>query len=184
MKLSLKPARILDFDTESRPLSWIGPDFTTSELTAIAASFGLDEPVQVWLLGRTDPVYMLQMFRRMWDEADIVTGHYIRNHDLPRINAMMAEFGLPALDAKLTIDTKNDLVKIQGVSKSQQNLSEMLGIEAPKVGMSQNAWRAANRLERVDLTRARVIGDVRQHQALRLKLNELGWLNPPQLWEP
>ena len=54
----------------------------------------------------------------------------------------------------------------------------MLGLEAPKVGMSQAMWRKANRLEPdgIKLTYNRVTGDVRQHIALRAKLNELGWL--------
>lgn len=181
MRFNLPAARILDFDTESRPLTYLGSDWTTSEITAIACSFG-PEHMSCWLLGIDDPKTMLYSFVAMYNTADIVTGHYIRNHDLPRINAALSEYGLPALKPKLTIDTKNDLKPIQGVSKSQESLAEMLGIVAPKIGMSQGAWRAANRLERVELAHERVVGDVRQHQALRLELTRRGWLNAPKVW--
>lgn len=181
MKLELKAAKILDFDTENRPLTYIGHDFTTSDLTAIACSWG-PRQMSCWLLGRDDQETMLRHFVRFYDEADIVTGHYIRKHDLPIINGALSEYGLPALQPKLTIDTHGDLKSIQGISKSQESLAGMLAIDEPKIGMSQTAWRAANRLQRIDLAAQRVIADVRQHQALRLKLSELGWLNPPQMW--
>ena len=189
MKLNLRAPKILDFDTESRPLTYGGGDFTFSEITAIAWGFdpSPDDYVQCVLLGSDDqkwPLWMFRSFADAYNEADIVTGHYIRMHDLPRINAGMAEYGLPALPPKLTIDTYSDLKTIQGISKSQENMATMLGLEAPKVGMSQAMWRKANRLETdgLTLTRNRVVGDVRQHIALRAKLNELGWLNPPQMW--
>ena len=184
MRLDIRAPRILDFDTESRPLTYLGHDFTTSEITAIACSFNDDDYVYCWLLGDVPAGNMLYQFAELYKQADIVTGHYIRNHDLPRLNAAMVEFGLPALGPKLTIDTYRDLKRLQGVSKSQEALAGMLGLDAPKFGMSQAAWRAANRLQRLDLTKTRVKGDVLQHQALRLRLTELGWLNPPKMWRP
>lgn len=181
MRFSIRAPRILDIDTENRPLSYLGKDFTTSEITAIACSFGFSH-MSCWLLGQDDPEHMLASFRGMYLQADVITGHYIRKHDLPKLNGAMTEYGLPPLPPKLTIDTYVDLKPINGVSKSQESLAAMLGVHAQKLGMSQAAWRAANRLERLDLTRARVVGDVRQHQELRLKLTELGWLNPPKVW--
>jgi len=174
--------KILDFDTECRPLTYLGNDFTTSEITAIAASFGPDQQVHCWLLGLDGPQWMLEEFTWLYDQADYVTGHYIRKHDLPKINGALAEYGLPPLKPKMTIDTYLDLRKISGISRSQESLCEMLGIKEPKIGMSQVKWRAANRLDNIELTRTRVIGDVRQHQQLRVKLSELGWLNQPKPW--
>lgn len=182
IQLKLSPRRVLDFDIENRPLSYLGQDFTTAEITAIAASFGPREPMHCWLLGIHEPVEILEEFRALYDQADMVTGHYIRNHDLPIINGAMLEYGLKPLGPKLTSDTKNDLVASKGVSRSQESISEMLGIELPKIGMSQGMWRSANRLERLDLTERRVTGDVRQHQAMRAKLLELEMLKPPKLW--
>lgn len=184
----IEAPRILDFDIENRPLTYYGGDLTTAEVTAIACSFAHDETYSCWLLGMHDPVYMLEEFRLRYDAADIVTGHYIRKHDLPIINGAMVELGLPTLRPKLTIDTKLDLIKwsFEAQPKSQQELALSLGIDAPKVQMSQQDWRAANRLTRdgLEKTRERVVGDVRQHKALRLELTRRGLLKGPRVWSP
>ena len=185
--------RVLDFDCEARPLAWISQDFVSKEPTAIAAKFiGDPEPPHVWLIGRdgvwreSDVVLMLEGFRDMYREADVVTGHYIRGYDLTLLNGAMLEMGLPPLGPKLAHDTKQDLVKRSGLSSSQENLGAMLGLEHPKVQMDQAKWRAANRLtpEGVALTRERVVGDVEQHIELRARLLERGFLGPPKLWDP
>lgn len=178
-------ARTLDFDIEARPLSWLGGDFVTREITAIAACF-LDEPdyVYCWALGHDDPKDMLRGFSVLYDNADIVTGHYIRGYDLPNLNAALMEFDLPLLGDKWTVDTKNDLVRRQGISVSQESLGAMLGLEAPKVQMNQAKWREANRLteEGIQLTKERVIGDVKQHMELLAELRERGLVGPGKLW--
>jgi len=180
--------RVLDFDIENRPLTYLGQDFTTSEVTAIAASFGPDRPMHCWLLDlspdalEASAVAMLKGFRAVWDQADIVTGHYILMHDLPIINGAMAEYHLPLLSPKLVSDTKVHLRPAKGVSKSQESLAAMLRIASPKVGMSQAAWRAGNRGLADDLVRARVTGDVRQHQEMRLALIKAGMLKAPRMW--
>jgi hypothetical protein len=83
-------------------------------------------------------------------------------------------------------DTKVDLKPFDALSKSQESLAGMLGIDAPKIQMDQTKWRAANRLtpEGVALTKERVSGDVVQHMQLRDALIEAGMLNPPELWKP
>lgn len=184
MKMTFRAARILDFDIENRPLSYLGSDFTTCEVTAIAASFDIDSPPACWMLGEDSLTTMLEAFRVWYDDADMVTGHYIRMHDLPIINGAMLELGLRPLKSKLSCDTKLDLMNCKGISKSQESLAAMLGIDAPKVQMTQADWRAANRLERLDLTYRRVTGDVVQHQALRLALLERGMLSAPKVWSP
>lgn len=173
---------ILDFDIENRPLTYLGMDFTTAEITAIAAGFGPDEDVFCWLLGRDDPELMLDEFRAMYDAADMVTGHYIRKHDLPIINGAMLEYGMAPLGPKLTCDTKLDLVGIKGISQSQESLGGLLGIAAPKVHMTQTSWRSANRLEGIELAETRCIADVRQHQLMREELARRGMLRAPQMW--
>lgn len=187
-KRLIPPLKVLDFDIENRPLSYLGQDFTTAEITAIAASFGPTERMYCWLLrpGDTVPQHeqMLTEFRELYDQADVVTGHYIRNHDLPIINGSLIEHGFSPLAPKLTCDTKNDLVNAKGVSKSQESLAAMLHLEFPKIQMSQSDWREANRLTEAGIakTERRVTGDVRQHQAMRTKLLELGLLRPPKMW--
>ena len=67
-----QPQRVLDFDIENRPLSYWYDGNCTAEITAIAASFGPREGIRVWLLGIDEPVEILERFREMYDEADVV----------------------------------------------------------------------------------------------------------------
>lgn len=178
------PARVLDFDIENRPLSYLGHDFTTAEITAIACKWVGEGKHRVWLLGEDDPQRMLEQFSELFNAADLVTGHYIRNHDLPILNGALVEYGLPPLARKLTCDTKNDLIGFKGVSKSQENLAAMFGLTGAKVSMNTPAWREANRLTRkgLTLTEARVVGDIYQHEELRNELLARKLLKSPRAW--
>ena len=178
--------RILDFDCENRPLSYLGGDFTTPEITAIAWKFLDQRNPTVRLLPEDTIEEMLHEFSVAYVESHIVTGHNIRKHDLPLLNAMLLEAGMAPLPPKLVCDTYADLKRRSPGFGSQATLAEMLGIKAPKVGMSTVAWRDANRLnpKGVDKTRLRVVGDVRQHEMLRKRLVALGWLRPPRIWVP
>lgn len=189
MQLVSKPEgqqRILDFDIENRPLSYLGMDFTTSDVTAIAASFLDEKKVHVWLLGEDSTEEMLMGFKELYDQADVVTGHYIRMHDLPIINGALMEFKLPLLDPIYASDTKIDLIRKKGISSSQESLAGMYDLPESKYHMSQTAWRLANRLapEGIALTKKRVVDDVVQHKALRASLIEANALGEPTLWEP
>lgn len=194
-------ARVLDFDCENRPLSYLGQDFTTSEITAIAWAFippeGKKVKVSVSVLGvtcqhgRCRQVHngdsfedMLCIFREQYERADLLTGHNIRTHDLRILNGMYVELGMPPLPPKLTEDTYRDLHKKSGVSGSQESLAAMLGVGAPKVSMAQVDWRTANRLtpEGIAKARLRCVGDVLQHVELRRELLDRGWLHGPRVW--
>jgi DNA polymerase elongation subunit (family B) len=182
-----RPVRILDFDCEARPLSWYGGDFTTKEITAIAWQFvGEPKTLNCVALGNDDLDVMLSIFLSHYEEADVVTGHYIRNFDLPLLNAQLAELDMKPLQEKWTQDTKNDLIRWHGASKSQENIAAMLGTKYPKIIMSQADWREANRLtpRGIELTRSRVMGDVLQHMEMRQKLLDLGQLSPGKMWKP
>ena len=181
-----RPMRVLDFDVEARPLHWISGDYVSKEITAIAWAWcDAPEDVTCYLLGETDPVVMLLRFREAFQTADMVTGHYIRGYDLPMVNGALTEYQLPSLPDKLSQDTKIDLIRRQGLSGSQENIGTMLGLEHPKVKMDQRSWRDANRLtpEGREKTRARVVGDVRQHIEMRARLLELGYLTAPVVWK-
>jgi len=205
VRVTQRPMRVLDFDIENRPLSYLGSDFTTGEVTAIAwawcppysrhlengeqlADKDVDDvkdvKVTVYLLGETDLRTILQAFCAVYAQADMVTGHYITGHDLPMLNGALMEEQLPALGDMLVQDTKTDLIRAKGISRSQESLGAMLQLEQPKVQMNQSKWRAANRLtpEGLQLVRERVIGDVQQHMAMRKELDALGYLSPPRLW--
>jgi hypothetical protein len=198
-----KALKILDFDCESRPLSFLGSDYTTDELTAIAWSWVGSDDVQVRVLPpgmatvadyREAHRYMEGEFAEAYNQAHIVTGHYIRNFDMGMVQAGLIEWGLPMLGPKPTIDTKNDLVKFRALSKSQENMGEMLAELLPefseylanKEHMNTPRWRKANRLteEGVQETIRRVVGDVHQHKQLRLAMSKQKLLGPPKLWQP
>lgn len=179
--------RWLDFDIENRPLSYWVPDRPSAEITAIASCWVGDPSSMVcWLLGRDDQEEMLKHFIERYNEADGVTGHYIRKHDLPIINGALIEYRLPTLSAKLTQDTKLDLVRESDLPVAQENLATMMGVKAKKYHMTQAAWREANRLtdEGLALTEKRVVNDVRQHMRMRTILLKSGLLKSPRMWNP
>ena len=185
LRIHSRPLRILDFDIENRPLSYLGSDFTTGEVTAVSWAWtDTPERVTVYLLGETDLPSILIAFLKAYDLADMVTGHFIRAHDLPMINGALMEFGMPALADKMTHDTKIDLMKLKGLSKSQESLAAMFRLDHQKVHMTQIKWRAANRLtpEGLAHVRERVVGDVQQHIELRAELLRGGYLAPPSIW--
>ena len=123
-----KLIKILDFDIENRPLSYWYGDKTTAETTAIAHCWSNDiRTMEVGLLGRDNPIEILQRFVERYNEADIVTGHYIRRHDLPHINGGLLEYGLPLLQPKLTSDTRSDFVKKGDLPATQEYLAELFG---------------------------------------------------------
>lgn len=186
VRVQSRPLRVLDFDIENRPLSYLGSDFTTAEVTAIAWAWA-DKPddVTVYLLGETPLPEILRAFVAVYDQADLVTGHYILGHDLPMVSGALMELGLPPLSDKLVSDTKCHLISSKGISKSQESLGAMFGLQSPKVQMNQAKWRAANRLTPEGLTevRERVVGDVKQHLELRAELLRRGYLSAPKVWK-
>lgn len=182
---------VLDFDIESRPLGWYGGEWVHQEVTAIASAWiveGEAKDLEVHTIDKRkgSSEKMLKSFLKRYNEASLVTGHYIRGFDLPQLNSAMLEFDFGPLPDKLTHDTKGDLISFQGLSKSQENLGSILGIEAPKIGMSQNDWRSGNRLtpEGIELVKERVTGDVLQHVQLRQALLDRGFLDAPKVWSP
>jgi hypothetical protein len=177
--------RVLDFDIENRPLSYLGSDFTTAEVTAIAWAW-TDAPhdVTVMLLGEHDLSYILQSFVDVYRRADMVTGHFITGHDLPMVNGALMECRMPPLPDKKVWDTKTHLVRSKGLSLSQESLGAMFRLDRAKVQMNQSKWRAANRLTAEGLAEVtkRVMGDVKQHMALLRELDANGYLTPPRMW--
>lgn len=180
--------RVLDFDIENRPLSYWLDDRPTADVTAIAWSWigSRQVDVAVQSLDDTSTGDMLAEFAEVYMAADVVTGHYIRRHDLPILNGAMVEFGFLPLDGKLASDTKMDLYRWKDLPQSQEYLSAMFGLSRPKHHMSQHEWREANRLtpSGIELTKQRVVKDVQQHKQLRAHLIGAGALGPPQLWSP
>jgi hypothetical protein len=184
VRVPSRAARVLDFDLENRPLSYLGSDFTTGEVTAIAWSW-CDKPrVTVRLLGEVPLRQILSEFVVAYNQADMVTGHYITGHDLPMINGALVELGMPILGDKLVMDTKTSFIKSKGISLSQESIGAMLRLDHSKVQMNQVRWRAANRLTKpgLKLVRERVVGDVQQHIEMFHELTAKGYLGAPRMW--
>lgn len=180
-----RPMRVLDFDIENRPLSYLGSDFTTAEVTAIAWAWtDRPEDVTVYLLGEHPLDYILAKFVAAYNAADMVTGHYITGHDLPMVNGALMECRMAPLGDTMVQDTKVHSIRSKGISMSQESLGAMFRLDHAKVVMNQSKWRAANRLtpEGLAEVRQRVVGDVRQHIALRREMLERGYLGPPRMW--
>jgi hypothetical protein len=185
---TIKKLKILDWDIENRPLSYLGQDYTTGEVTSIAWSWLDEEEVHCEVLTpeiEKSTRTMFERFLEVYDRADIVTGHYIRKHDLPVVSGAMLEYGYK-LSEKLASDTKLDLIKAKYLSASQESLAGMFDLPAHKHHMSQPEWRKANRLapEGIEATKKRVVDDVLQHKQLRAKLVEVGALKQPRVWYP
>jgi DNA polymerase elongation subunit (family B) len=181
--------RVLDFDTETRPLAvWFDGKCTWTP-SAIAWAWD-DERVNVIAVPELEETDMLRVFRDVYEQAvnehAVLTGHNIRDFDLPVLQAAMIEHDLPLLGPVMIQDTLRGLPKMKDMSKSQENLGITLGLATPKYHMSNAAWREANRLtlEGVALTKLRVASDVRQHRELRRALIERGLLSPPRMWNP
>jgi hypothetical protein len=183
--LKRRPQRVLDFDIENRPLTYLGSDFTTGEVTAVAWAW-TDQPdnVTVRVLGETDLADILKEFAEAYEQADLVTGHYILGHDLPMLNGAMMEFRLPALSDKMVQDTKVHMMRSKGLSLSQESLAAMFRLSHQKESMNQIQWRAANRLTPEGLVevKRRAVGDVQQHIELFGTLQALGYLTPAKVW--
>lgn len=181
--------KILDFDMETRKVGFhnggrFKPD--GCEPVVLAASWHGEDAVNVWSLSTTwkekDLRKLLEGFVELFNEADIVTGHYISKFDLPIINGSLLEFGYEPLDKKLMVDTKTDLVMTAGLSQSQENLSSLKQLDSSKFHMNDNMWRSLCRLtpEGLELARTRVTTDIAQHKELYSALQP--WLGSPKHW--
>lgn len=195
--------RTLDFDSECMPDAYLGGDFTTRRVSAIAWKFiGEDGPVNVKLLKRYEVVRrnrkqvilgtdadfhipMLEAFLEAYNAADVVTGHNIIRHDLPIINGLSIYYGYGALPDKLASDTLSHSPRVGYVfSRSQEVFGSVQKIGADKFHMNNHMWKKANSLdpEQVALAEERVVSDVLMHIEFRESLVANGLLAPPTMW--
>jgi DNA polymerase elongation subunit (family B) len=185
---------VLDFDVECRPLAWYGGDFVTKQPTAIAWQWvGQDGTPRVEQIGLSDrsslvleeEAEMIETFRHAYNQADVVTGHYLRGFDLPLLNGACDRLGLSPLAAKHAQDTKIDYMRAQGISKSMENLGAMYELKHPKVIMNTALWAAGNMLlpEGLLMTRKRVVGDVKEHIELREQMLRRGTLGAGTVYD-
>lgn len=187
--VTMKKLKILDFDIETRKVGFFqagkfGPD--GCEPIAIAASWIGGREVRVKLQPEYSVPELIEWFRELYDQADIITGHYIRRFDLPIISAMTLEFGLEKLGPKRTQDTKLDMIAKGGLAANQENLAGMWDLAESKFHMGDFHWREGTRLtpDGIELTRRRVVDDVKQHKHLYQHMVAEGYLKDPKVWRP
>jgi len=195
VEITPRKLKILDFDIEVRPLAWYSGDFVTKQPTGIGWKWiGVKVPVTTRLIGESfdtrrvleEEKVMIEAFREAYDEADIVTGHFIRDFDLRTLDGACIRLGIKPLGQKLTICTKEDFHKTSGLSRSMQNLSAMFEAQHQKFPMNTALWAKANMLlpEGIALTRQRLIHDVKEHEELFTTMRQRGLLRGPQWWTP
>lgn len=179
--------RILDFDSECRPLHY-SEWRDESQITAIAWGWVGESKIDYEILEQdlSNEKRMLNAFLDAYEEADMVTGHYLERHDLPLINDHCMRFGWATLEPKLVQDTKTLLPKVRGLGLSQENLGTLYELDEKKHHMNGRRWAVANTLspEGREEARKRVVQDVRQHKRLRKALIDRGYLKAPRMWRP
>jgi len=176
----LNSARILDFDIETQLVGFHkGGKFNPDGCRPVIISWSWMDEEEVYtreVTGKT-----LEEFRTQYDKADVVTGHYIRKFDLPIINMRLLELHKPRLNVKIAWDTKADLIPFGGASKSQENMSAMLGLQEEKYHMSDTDWRNMDK-DMKKKVMERNAQDVIQHKEMFRKLGELEYLSKPKEW--
>jgi hypothetical protein len=184
----IKKLRVVTLDWECLPGHWIGADYTSRIVTALAWSWS-DSPDRIDVMTHYEHTRasMAEAFRLLLTNADVVTGHWVTGFDLPVGNGARLRENLPPLEGVVwASDTKSHLSKTSGRSLSQQNLAASLGVKAPKINVTLKDWEEFN-LRTPGYQQAgeeRVVGDVRQHMEMRAALIKLGWLGPAQRWVP
>ena len=182
-----KRLRILDFDTECRPLHY-SEWRDESQITAYAWGWVGEAKVHHAILAQdlSNERECLERFLDAYGQADIITGHYIERHDLPLLNDHCMRFGWSTLKPKLTQDTKTLLPKVKGLGLSQENLGTLYELDKKKHHMNGRRWADANTLtlEGQEEARRRVVSDVHQHKELRRALLDRGYLKAPRKWAP
>lgn len=179
--------RALIFDIENRPLSyWY--DRPTAEVTVIAYKW-LDQPKTHVLMQDVDvPVeQILDEFRPVYAEAEVVIGHNIRRHDLPILDGAYREVGQDGLTETSTIDTYGDMPGYKDIPKSLEYLAELLGAPYEKFHMTQHSWRQANRFaaKGIHLVRQRCAVDVQVSEWVYKELCRREWITGrTRRWKP
>ncbi len=188
VNVSTRDARVLDFDIETVAAGFADPQWVPNHITAIAWSWVGDDRVSVKTVldyAKSLPTFlsmhflgctpMLAEFVRVFNDADVVTGHNIGRFDLPVMNAELMRLKLPILEKKPVIDTMK-LVSSKGFKKGQDVMSEVFAVPAEKKAMNWAQWQKAYATPGWPEVRERVTGDVVQHKMLLAELKDLGYL--------
>ena len=158
--------RLASADIENKPGTYGPGDWTHAKVTAIGFQFDGAEEGVAWCLDRTDLDGMRQgaeEFRALWDASDRIIGHNFRRHDKKLLDGFYASIDCPLLEDKGIVDTYLDMPKMQGLSRSLENLADRWGCPERKLHLSEYDWERAydGVPAAVEIMRERVLSDVR-----------------------
>ena len=178
---TIRPLRGLAFDVENMPGTYGPGDYTHPKLTALGCQFLDAKRTKAWCFDRKDIPGMraaAEGFRHLWDEADFVVGHNIRRHDKKLLDGFYTSLELPLLEPKRMVDTYLDQPKMQGLSRSLENLAHRWKCPIKKLHLSEHDWERAydGHADGVALMRRRVVSDVQISIWLFHELVERGLL--------
>jgi len=142
----VRTLRGLSADVENKPGTYGPGDYTHPKVTAIGALFLDRKRPRAWVLDRRDPAAMVAdcvAFREVWAEADFVVGHNFRRHDLKLLDGLYTSLELELLPRKRIVDTYLDQPRMQGLSRSLENLADRWGSPVEKLHLSELDWERA-----------------------------------------
>lgn len=194
-----KPERILIFDTEAalrwfwyddkgtnRMMMWVAQwvDSSTPVGRIILPKIVLEDSRKRYVgLPVTDRVTALNDFREIYEQADLLIGHNVRNFDYATINGEMLLLGLPPLKSRPMHDTLRDMKKAAKQSRSLGNLLPRITDDTEKEHVHPMVWEQAfNDFDPAALREVwnRCVTDVMGHWELHKVLKSTGWLKPPR----
>lgn len=183
-----KDLHILDFDIETRPEGFDDQQWMPQKITCVAWSWVGDDLIESRIATPDGLFYKPELRRDMLAEllvkiraADMVTGHYIEQFDLPRINAECGLLGLEPIRKLWVQDTKR-LFRSKGLKQGQDNLCELFETEEKKYAMNWQQWQKAYAEPGWPTIRHRCESDVRANKQLRVKLLNAGYMLTPRKW--
>lgn len=183
--------RILDFDIETVAAGFADPQWVPQKVTCVAWSWVGSDEVEALTCGGSAGLYekperrarMLARFRRVFDEATMVTGHNLLRFDLPVLNADLIRLGLPPLGPVRVQDTMR-IVRTKGLKKGLDNLSGMLKTLAKKEAKDWQEWEDAYAVPGWPEVISRARSDVALHKEVRAAMLERGLVRAPITWRP
>ena len=183
--------RVLDFDIETVAAGFADPQWVPQKVTCIAWSWVGSDEVEALTCGGSAGLYekperrkrMLLKFRRVLDQATMVTGHNLLRFDLPVLNADIIRLGLPPLGPVRVQDTMR-IVRTKGLKKGLDNLSGMLKTLAKKEAKDWQEWEDAYAEPGWPEVISRAKSDVVLHKEVREAMLERGLVRAPITWRP
>jgi len=181
-------AKILSFDTECVAAGFEDPAFVPAKIICVAWSWvgqdNVDSRISTPMGVFGNPSLRRDMLAALLEQigkAEMLTGHNIDRHDLPRINAECMRLGLQPVRHALVQDTMR-LCRSLGFKKGQDNLGVLFKSPHRKLALNWQEWENAYDEDGWETVRKRCESDVIGQKFNRQILLDLGYLRPPSQW--